>query len=122
LRLGIENFNRGNLSLAERYFQDATEKGPQGRFSLDRPCRQLRSARALRAGRPGLRFSDPSGPRNDRHSQQSRLFLHAPGRPGVARRAFLKAYEREPGKPTIANNLKLLDEGKRFITRSPDAL
>jgi hypothetical protein len=29
LRLGIENFNRANFGLAERYFQDAPEKAPQ---------------------------------------------------------------------------------------------
>ena len=29
LRLGIENFNRGNFGVAERYFQDATEKAPK---------------------------------------------------------------------------------------------
>jgi Flp pilus assembly protein TadD len=39
-----------------------------------------------------------------------------------ARREFLKAYEREPGNPTILNNLKLLDGSKKYIKRSPDAL
>ena len=35
---------------------------------------------------------------------------------------FLKAYEREPGNPTIANNLKLLDASSRQIERSPEAI
>jgi Flp pilus assembly protein TadD len=39
----------------------------------------------------------------------------------AARQDFLKAYEREPGNPTILNNLKLLDGSQRFIARSPDA-
>jgi Flp pilus assembly protein TadD len=39
----------------------------------------------------------------------------------AARRDFLKALEREPGNPTILNNLKLLDGSQRFIARSPDA-
>ena len=38
-----------------------------------------------------------------------------------ARQSFLKALEREPGNPTILNNLKLLDESQRFLARSPDA-
>ncbi len=37
-----------------------------------------------------------------------------------ARKKFLKAYEREPNNPTIANNLKLLDSSGRFIRRVPD--
>jgi Flp pilus assembly protein TadD len=36
-----------------------------------------------------------------------------------ARRKFLKAYEREPNNPTIANNLQLLNSSSRFIRRSP---
>ena len=28
-RLGLENFNRGNYGLAERYFRDAVEKAPR---------------------------------------------------------------------------------------------
>ena len=31
-----------------------------------------------------------------------------------ARKKFLKAYEREPGNPTIANNLQLLNSSSRF--------
>jgi Flp pilus assembly protein TadD len=37
-----------------------------------------------------------------------------------ARRKFLKAFEREPNNQTIANNLKLLNSGERFIQRVPD--
>ncbi len=40
----------------------------------------------------------------------------------LACRMLLMAYERDPGNPTIANNLKLLDESQRYISRSPDAL
>ena len=36
-----------------------------------------------------------------------------------ARKKFLKAYEREPNKPTIANNLQLLNSSSRFIQRAP---
>jgi len=37
-----------------------------------------------------------------------------------ARKKFLRAYEREPNNPTIANNLKLLNSSTRFIQRVPD--
>jgi Flp pilus assembly protein TadD len=40
----------------------------------------------------------------------------------AARRQFLKAYEREPSNPIILNNLKLLDDSRRYIERSSDAL
>jgi Flp pilus assembly protein TadD len=36
-----------------------------------------------------------------------------------ARSKFLKAYEREPYNPTIANNLQLLNSSSRFIQRAP---
>ena len=36
-----------------------------------------------------------------------------------ARKKFLKAYEREPNNPTIANNLQLLNSSTRFIQRAP---
>jgi hypothetical protein len=36
-----------------------------------------------------------------------------------AHRKFLKAYEREPGNATIANNLQLLNSSSSFIQRGP---
>ena len=36
-----------------------------------------------------------------------------------ARRKFLKAYELDPGNPTIANNLELLNTSYRFVQRLP---
>jgi Flp pilus assembly protein TadD len=121
LRLGIEYFNRGNFGLAERYFQDAVEKAPKdasawiglaasydrlGRFDL-----------ADRAYQSAIRLvGETTAILNNRgYSYMLRGNLVA------ARRDFLKAYKREPGNPTIANNLKLLDDSTRFIERSPDA-
>ena len=37
-----------------------------------------------------------------------------------ARRKFLLAYEREPGNPTIINNLELLNSSARVIHRDPN--
>ncbi|HEY1979578.1 MAG TPA: tetratricopeptide repeat protein, partial [Xanthobacteraceae bacterium] len=38
----------------------------------------------------------------------------------AARKALLKAYEREPLNPTILNNIKLLNSSNQFVERSPD--
>jgi Flp pilus assembly protein TadD len=122
LRLGIEHFNRGHFGIAERYFRDAVEKAPKdasawiglaasydrlGRFDL-----------ADRAYASAIRLvGETTAILNNRgYSYMLRGDLVA------ARRDFLKAYEREPGNPTIINNLKLLDQSGRYITRSPDAL
>lgn len=122
LRLGIEYFNRGNFGLAERYFRDAVEKAPKdasawmglaasydrlGRFEL--ADRAYRSATRL-AGETTAILN------NRGYSYMLRGDL------AKARQYFLKAYKREPGNPTIINNLKLLDASGRFIERSPDAL
>jgi Flp pilus assembly protein TadD len=122
LRLGIEHFNRGNFGIAERYFRDAVEKAPKdasawiglaasydrlGRFDL-----------ADRAYVSAIRLvGETTAILNNRgYSYMLRGDLIN------ARRYFLKAYEREPGNPTILNNLRLLDESSRFVKRSPDAL
>jgi tetratricopeptide (TPR) repeat protein len=122
LRLGIENFNRGYFGTAERYFRDAVEKAPKdasawiglaasydrlGRFDL-----------ADRAYQSAVRLvGETTAVLNNRgYSYMLR------GNLALARRDFLKAYEREPGNPTIANNLRLLDGSGRFIERSPGAL
>jgi tetratricopeptide (TPR) repeat protein len=122
LRLGIEYFNRGNFGLAERYFRDAVEKAPRdasawiglaasydrvGRFDL--ADRAYHSAVQL--------VGETTALLNNRgYSYMLRGDLK------TARQYFLKAYKREPGNPTIINNLRLLDGSGRFIQRSPDAL
>jgi Tfp pilus assembly protein PilF len=122
LRLGMEYFNRGNFGLAERYFRDAVEKAPRdasawtglaasydrlGRFDL--ADRAYRSAIQL--------VGETTALLNNRgYSYMLRGDLK------TARQYFLMAYKREPGNPTIINNLKLLDGSGRFIQRSPDAL
>ena len=122
LRLGLEQFNRGNFGIAEQYFRDAVEKAPKdasawiglaatydrlGRFDL-----------ADRAYQSAIRLvGETTAILNNRgYSYMLRGNLVA------ARRDFLKAYEREPTNPTILNNIKLLNDSYRFIGRSPDAL
>jgi len=121
LRLGIEYFNRGDFGLAERYFQDAVEKAPKDASawiglaaSYDRLGRFDLADRAYRSAI--LLVGETTAILNNRgYSYMLRGNLVA------ARRDFFKAYEREPGNPTIINNLKLLDGSARFIERSPDA-
>jgi Flp pilus assembly protein TadD len=122
LRMGLEQFNRGNFGIAERYFRDAVEKAPKdasawlglaasydrlGRFDL--ADRAYQSAIHL--------VGETIAILNNRgYSYMLRGNLPA------ARKEFLKAYEREPGNPTILNNLKLLNGSSQYIKRSPDAL
>lgn len=119
LRLAIEQFNRGNYGIAERYFRDATEKAPKdasawiglaasydhlGRFDLaDDAYRHA----VLLVGETTALLN------NRGYSYMLRGNLVA------ARKDFLKAYEREPRNPIIINNLKLLDGSYHFIERAP---
>ena len=122
LRLGIEYFNRGNFGLAERYFRDAVEKAPRDASawiglaaSYDRLGRFDLADRAYHAAVQLV--GETTALLNNRgYSYMLRGDLK------TARQYFLKAYKREPGNPTIINNLKLLDGSGRFIERSPDAL
>jgi Flp pilus assembly protein TadD len=119
LRMGIEHFNRGHYGIAEQYFRDATEKAPRdptawiglaaaydriGRFDLaDRAY-----AYAIKLVGETTQILNNQG-----YSYMLRGDLVS------ARRKFLKAYEREPYNPTIANNLQLLNSSAHFIQRAP---
>lgn len=122
LRLAIEHFNRGNYGLAQQYFRDAVDKAPKdgsawvglaasydhlGRFDLADQA----------YGRAQNLLGETTALLNNRgYSYMLRGDLVA------ARRYFLKAYAREPGNPTIRNNLKLLDGSRRLIVRSLDTV
>jgi Flp pilus assembly protein TadD len=122
LRMGIEQFNRGNFGIAERYFQDAVEKAPRDASawiglaaSYDRLGRFDLADRAY--GSAIHLAGETTAILNNRgYSYMLRGDLNS------ARREFVKALHREPGNPTILNNLKLLDGSSQFIKRSPDAL
>ena len=119
LRMAIEHFNRGQYGIAERYFRDATEKAPKD------PTAWIGLAAAYdRIGRFDL--ADRAYTYAIRLVGETTEILNNQGYSYMlrgdlvnARRKFLKAYEREPGNPTIANNLQLLNSSSRFIQRTP---
>ena len=122
LRMGIEQFNRGNFGVAQHYFQDAVEKAPKDASawiglaaSYDRLGRFDLADRAY--GSAIHLAGETTAILNNRgYSYMLRGDLNS------ARREFLKALHREPGNPMILNNLKLLDGSSQFIKRSSDAL
>lgn len=118
-RLGAEYFNRGDYGLAERYFRDAVEKAPE-----DGPAWV-----ALASSYDGLRrfdLADRAYQRaielcgetvqilnNQGYSQMLRGNLKS------ARKKFLQAAARDPGNPTILNNIRLLDGSSPYLGPPP---
>jgi len=109
LKLGLEYFNRGDYGNAERQFRDAVEKFPRdatawvglaatydriGRFDL-----------ADRAYAAAIRLV---GETTEILNDQGYSYMLR-GQFATARKKLMKAYQRDPGNPTIANNLQLLD-------------
>jgi Flp pilus assembly protein TadD len=120
LRLGLEHFNRGNFGIAQRYFRDAVEKAPRDvtawiglAASYDR-LRRFDLADQAYAQAIKLRGETVQILNNQGYSYMLRGDLAA------ARRKFVKAYERDPTNPTLANNLELLNSSRNFINRPPD--
>lgn len=122
LKLGMEHFGRGSYGLAERYFRDAVEKSPRDltawvglAASYDRLRRfdlaDGAYAQALKLRGPTVEILNNQG-----YSMMLR------GNLKEARRKFLKAHELEPGNPTIANNLELLNNSYRIVQRAPGTL
>ena len=119
LKLGMEHFGRGSYGLAERYFRDAVEKAPRDvtawvglAASYDRLRRfdlaDQAYSHAIKLRGPTVHILNNQG-----YSMMLR------GNLKEARRKFLKAYELDPGNPTIANNLELLNTSYRFVQRPP---
>ena len=120
LKLGLEHFDRGHYGLAERYFRDAVEKSPRDATAwVGLAATYDRLARfdlADRAYASAIRLTGETTQilNNEGYSYMLRGDLVN------ARRKFLKAYQREPNNPVIANNLELLNSSDRFIRRVPD--
>jgi len=122
MKLGMEHFGRGNFGVSERYFRDAVEKAPRDSTawvglaaSYDRLRRfelaDQAYAQALKLTGPTVTLLNNQG-----YSMMLR------GNLKEARRKFLKAYELDPGNPTVANNLELLNSSYRFVQRTPAQL
>ena len=112
-------FRQGSYGLAERHFRRAVELHPRDAeawvglaASYDR---LRRFDLADRAYTQAIRIVGPTPEilNNQGYSYMLRGDL------ANARKKFLKAYEREPNNPTIANNLQLLNSSSGFIQRSP---
>jgi len=113
VRLGTEYFNRGDYGNAERQFRDAVEKAPKdvtawiglaasydriGRFDLaDRAYDQ-----AIKLGGATTLILNNQG-----YSYMLR------GDIGKAEEKLMEAYRRDPGNPTILNNINLLNAAMR---------
>lgn len=120
LKLALEHFDRGSFGLAERYFRDAVEKSPKDATawvglaaSYDRLRRFDLADKAYVAA---IRLAGETVQilNNQGYSYMLRGDLTK------ARAKFLKAYQREPHNPLIANNLALLNSSYRFIQRAPE--
>lgn len=122
LKLGMEHFGRGHYGIAERYFRDAVEKSPKdvtGWMGLAASYDRLRRfdladqayAQALKLRGPTVDILNNQG-----YSMMLR------GNLKEARRKFLRAHELEPGNPTVANNLELLNNSYRIVQRAPGTL
>ena len=120
VRMGLEQFNRGNYGIAQRYFKDAVEKAPRDvtawiglAASYDRLRRfdlaDQAYVQAIRLGGETVQILNDQG-----YSYMLRGNLSA------ARRKFEKAYSLDPANPVIVNNLELLNGSRRFIERPPN--
>jgi Flp pilus assembly protein TadD len=120
VRMGLEQFNRGNYGIAQRYFKDAVEKSPEDvtawvglAASYDRLRRfdlaDKGYAQAVRLGGETVQVLNDQG-----------YSLMLRGDLSGARKKFTKALSLDPGNPTIANNLELLNGSRRFIERPPN--
>jgi Tfp pilus assembly protein PilF len=120
VRMGLEQFNRGNHGIAQQYFKDAVEKAPKDltawmglAASYDRLRRfdlaDQAYAQAIKLGGITVQVLNDQG-----YSYMLRGNLTA------ARRKFQQALAMDPNNPVILNNLELLAGSRRFIERPPN--
>jgi Flp pilus assembly protein TadD len=120
LKLALEYFDRGNYGLAQRYFQDATEKSPNDATAwVGLAASYDRIGRFDLADRAYGQAIHLVGETTDILNNEGYSYMLR-GDIARARAKFLKAYEREPNNPTIINNIKLLNSSSKYIEREPD--
>ena len=117
VRMGLEQFNRGNYGLSQRYFKDAVEKAPKDPkawIGLAASYDHLRRFDlADRAYREAIKLVGETTQilNNQGYSYMLR------GKLTAAREKFNEAFQREPENPTIQNNINLLNGSYRFVER-----
>jgi len=122
LRMGIEQFGRGNYGLSERYFRDAVEKAPKDATAwIGLAASYDRIRRFDLADRAYTQAIKLVGETVQLLNNQGYSYMLR-GDLQRARQKFQKAYELNPGNPVILNNLELLNGSRRFIDRNPDQL
>ena len=120
VRMGLEQYNRGNYGLSQRYFKDAVEKAPRDvtawiglAASYDRLRRfdlaDQAYTQAIRLGGVTVQILNDQG-----------YSLMLRGNLSAARQKFMRAWQLDPGNPVISNNLELLNGSRKFIERTPD--
>ena len=120
VRMGLEQYNRGNYGLSQRYFKDAVEKAPKdvtAWIGLAASYDKLRRfdladqayTQAIRLGGVTVQILNDQG-----------YSLMLRGNLSAARQKFMRAWQLDPGNPVIANNLELLNGSRKFIERTPD--
>jgi Flp pilus assembly protein TadD len=120
LHLATEHFNRGHYGLAERYFRDAVEKAPRDVDAwVGLAASYDRLARFDLADRAYVNAIKLGGETTQILNNQGYSYMLR-GDFKQARNKFLLAYNREPGNPTIVNNLQLLDSSSKFVQRLPE--
>ena len=120
LHLGTEHFNRGHYGLAERYFRDAVEKAPSDVTAwIGLAATYDRLSRFDLADRAYANAIKLAGMTTQILNNQGYSFMLR-GDLRKAREKFLLAYQREPGNPTIVNNLRLLDSSTKVVKRVPE--
>jgi Flp pilus assembly protein TadD len=120
LHLATEHFNRGHYGLAERYFRDAVEKAPRDAVAwVGLAASYDRLARFDLADRAYANAIKLAGETTQILNNQGYSYMLR-GDFKQARDKFMLAYKREPGNPTIANNLQLLDSSAKFVQRLPE--
>jgi Flp pilus assembly protein TadD len=116
-QLGVENFNRGHYGVAETRFQEAVEKAPEDASAwvalaatYDRMMRFDFADRAY-ARAVGISGETSQILNNQGYSHMLR------GNLKTARQKFTKAAAKDPGNPTIQNNILLLDGSGAYFAR-----
>src|SRR5258708_22811209 len=120
VRMGLEHFNRGNFGLSQRYFKDAVEKAPKDVTAWVGLAASYDRLRRFDLADQAYRQAIPLGGETVQILNDQGYSYILPGDLSASPRKLHKAYTLDPGNPTIANNLVLLNGSRKFIERPPE--